>query len=126
MSTAIGDLRFEINSLHHQMVIPSDYSHIIGVATTPRSKQYIGNHDMEVEYRGVEVEAAVFPEIRAFGVQYHPEMMAKNSAGYDYFYKMVENALNLDWRVFVAAYTEGLEDVHFLTVRDTHSATSGQ
>lgn len=122
MRTEVGGLKIPVNSLHHQMVIPNNHAKIIGTADTPLSRRYIGDCDNDIEYYGAEVEVAIFPEIGAFGVQYHPEIMAKNSDGYDYFHKMVENALDLDWRVFIAAYTEGLADVHFLTVHDTYSS----
>ena len=32
----------------------------------------------------------LFPEIKAFGVQYHPEMMKKETKGYKYFYDIVK------------------------------------
>jgi len=125
MKTTVGGHRITVNSLHHQMVIPSENAEIIAVSEKRLSDIYVGNYDVEIDYYNAEVEAAIFPKIGAFGVQYHPEMMAKQSDGYIYFHNMVRNALNHDWRVFVAAYTEGLDDVHFLKVRRDDSSVSG-
>lgn len=124
MSTMTGE-KLIVNSLHHQMVVPSAYSQLVGWSSTPRSDRYFGNLDAFIEYRGYEVEAAIFPEIKAFGVQYHPEMMPAESDGYGYYYSMVKNALNLPWRKFINAYTNGEPDVELFESIKHHSNNAG-
>jgi putative glutamine amidotransferase len=111
-----------VNSLHHQMVIPHKRAEIIGVSRERLSNIYVSIADEPIEYMGAEVEAAIFPEINAFGVQYHPEMMDERSEGYDFFHRMVKNALSLDWQTFITAYTEGLDNVKLVEVHDAYGA----
>jgi len=115
----------QVNSLHHQMVIPHKDAEIIGITPRRLSNVYVSVSDTEIEYHGREVEAAIFPKTRSFGVQYHPEMMSKGSEGYQFFYKMVENALTLDWDLFIKAYTEGLDNVQLFEVHDLDRSVSG-
>jgi putative glutamine amidotransferase len=96
-----------VNSLHHQMVIPSKHSEIIGWSKNRRSAVYFGQGDREVLYEGPEVEAVIFPQHGAFGVQYHPEMMAKDSDGYQFYYRFVKDALEMGWQEFNLLYTKG-------------------
>lgn len=105
---------FRVNSLHHQMVIPSDFSIVVGWSTNRISHQYVGDADSNIDYYGQEVEAAIFPEIKGFGVQYHPEMMAPDSEGALYYRQMVINAFELTWSDFLTAYTEGLNDIRYI------------
>ena len=125
MLVRAGRKVIHVNSLHHQMVIPSDNSVVIGVSARKLSNVYISDGDAEIDYYGQEVEAAIFPKLRAFGVQYHPEMMEKASDGYVFFHQMVINALTLDWGTFGKAYTEGLNDIPILEVHDAHNSVSG-
>lgn len=111
-----------VNSLHHQMVIPHQRAEIIGVSKTRISDIYISISDEPIEYNGSEVEAAIFPDKHAFGVQYHPEMMDERSGGYEFFHRMVKNALSLDWDTFITAYTKGLDDVKLVEVHDSYSS----
>lgn len=120
-----GRKSISVNSLHHQMVIPHDDAEIIGIATKRLSNVYVSVSDAEIEYNGQEVEAAIFPKTRSFGVQYHPEMMSKGSEGYQFFHKMVDNAFACDWDLFVKAYTEGLDNVQLFEVHDTHRSVGG-
>jgi gamma-glutamyl-gamma-aminobutyrate hydrolase PuuD len=95
----------QVNTLHHQMVIPPKDAFIIGWSKDKLSKVYYGNEDKEIKWRGPEVEAVIYPNITACGVQYHPEMMPKRSAGYEFFYEMVYNMLVTDMKTFVKIYT---------------------
>lgn len=104
---------FEVNSLHHQMILPpAGSSNAIAIGWCPRnlSRVYVGEHDKEVKYDGKEFEAAMFPAIQAFGVQYHPEMMSKISRGYVFFHEMVEMAIKAPWNEFVRKY--GGDEAH--------------
>lgn len=117
--------KIRVNSLHHQMVIPHDNAEIVGISSSRLSNTYVGTSDSDIEYNGQEVEAAIFPKIRSFGVQYHPEMMSKDSDGYKFFYCMVNNALACDWDLFVKAYTKGHDNVQLFEVYDSHRTVSG-
>lgn len=113
-----------INTLHHQMILPSGKAHIIG-STFPRlSNVYYGAADMEVDYQGVEIEAAIFPEIRAVGVQYHPEMMDERSHGYAFFYNLVKATLEMPIDEVVRIYTRGDSSFDYIKIRhgNVHSA----
>lgn len=125
MVTKNGDI-IHINSLHHQMVIPSSHSVVVGWSASRLSEYYIGRADSKVEYYGLEVEAAIFPKIKSFGVQYHPEMMSDNSEGYLYYHRMVEDALNMEWSTFVNIYEEGQNNVQSAKVCKYHGTSPGR
>lgn len=94
---------FNVNSLHHQMIIPPKESNLIGWAKENISKLYIGEKDKRIAYGGHENEIAIYPLIKGFGVQYHPEMMKEKTDGYQYFYNMAKSALS-NWDKFVSTY----------------------
>lgn len=105
MSTLTGESLL-INSYHHQMILPNKKAKVIGWAKNRLSKVYIGAKDELVHYDGKECEAAIFPETKAFGVQYHPEVADKQSDAFIYYRSMVVNALELSWKDFISKYTE--------------------
>jgi putative glutamine amidotransferase len=87
MSTFDGNTVL-VNSLHHQMINPyviknpNDYK-IIGWTTKRLSNTYLGAGDKPVylPWEFKEIEAAFFPKINSFGVQWHPEMMFPSKDG---------------------------------------------
>ncbi len=97
---------FRINSLHHQMIIPAKGSIVIAWCDPALSKVYFGQNDDLIKDKMMECEAAIFPQTRSFGVQYHPEMMSKASSGYAWYFCMVERALQMNWEDFVEYYRE--------------------
>ena len=90
-----------VNSFHHQMVIPNVDSHLIGWSVDKRSEEYYGKNDELEKWGGPEVEAAIFPKIRACGVQYHPEWMPSKSDGFMFFYNMVNRLWYWEQMVYV-------------------------
>lgn len=100
-----------INTMHHQMAIPPKDGIIVGWSKTRQSERYIGDKDEEMNWPGPEVEAAIYPEIGACGVQWHPEMMMATSDGYNFFYEMVGALLQLDMEDFVNLYTGNITKV---------------
>ncbi len=100
-----------VNTLHHQMVIPPSDGIIVGWNSEKLSERYIGNKDEVVNWPGPEVEAAIYPEINACGVQWHPEMMLEGSDGYQFFYNMVRAILHLTTEDFVNLYTGNITKV---------------
>jgi putative glutamine amidotransferase len=93
-----------VNSLHHQMCVPGKGSYIVGWSPERISMYYMGKNDEKVNYPGPEVEAIIFPAVKAFAVQYHPEMMAPNSDGWRYYHDAVKDLLELTIEEFVNKY----------------------
>jgi gamma-glutamyl-gamma-aminobutyrate hydrolase PuuD len=98
-----------VNSLHHQMIVPPKDAYITAWSTVKLSNAYYGDEDKPVSWFGPEVEAAVFPKIRACGVQYHPEMMAANSSGQKFFFDMAYDIMYKTIDTFVDIYTGRLK-----------------
>lgn len=96
-----------VNSFHHQMVIPSQDAKIVGWCSHNLSDVYIGDKDLPVDFKNKEIESVIFPKIRSFGVQYHPEMMSCKSEGHRFYRKMVKDSLQYTWEKFIQLYTEG-------------------
>jgi len=69
-----------MNSLHHQMQVPPKSAKILGWMN-PISPVHLDGNGNEIESE-IEVEVAYYPNIRAVGMQYHPEMMASDSEGH--------------------------------------------
>lgn len=104
----------QVNSLHHQMMIPPPNGYIIGTAPYRISNHYIGFEDRPVKWPGKEVEAVLIPETKCVGVQYHPEMMADESGGYKFFYTMIKHFLEMTLTYFTKWYTEA-EEVSYVS-----------
>jgi putative glutamine amidotransferase len=114
MDTHVLSHTIEVNSLHHQMVIPPKNSVLIGWSSEKLSNKYYGRNDELETWEFSETEACIFPETKSFGVQYHPEMMSEKTEGYNFFYNMVKNAVTLSFSDFVAAYTEFNKDITYI------------
>lgn len=100
------DKPIEVNSLHHQMIIPPKEGFIIGWSPENLSTDaYVGYHDKEVNWPGPEVEAVLIPHTKCCGVQYHPEMMDEDSAGYKFYRNMVRDMLTMEAVEFAMVYT---------------------
>ena len=78
-----------VNSFHHQMVIPGEDCKVIGWCPEKQSDVYYGDKDKQVEWKGPEVEAGIFPKVMACGVQWHPEWMKITEPGRIFFIDMV-------------------------------------
>lgn len=93
-----------VNSYHHQMVeLPSGSIPILWAQ--PKIASFYFDHMCKIHQEvEKEIEAAVYPEINAFGVQYHPEDMVTKTAGRQIFLNMVNNFLSMDIDQFVMAY----------------------
>jgi gamma-glutamyl-gamma-aminobutyrate hydrolase PuuD len=79
--TTYDERKVRTNSIHHQMINPyvmnnSKYK-ILAWTTAKISKTYLGPKDkcIQLPWDFKEIESIYYPEINAFGVQYHPEMM---------------------------------------------------
>ena len=105
------DEKLYVNSLHHQMAVLPKNAFLIGWSDERQSGIYIGDGDKpEAIMPEYEVESAIFPEINAAGVQYHPEMMPKDSAGFRWYEELVESLLAAEnMEEMVSFYTEVTE-----------------
>ena len=95
------------NSFHHQMILPPEDAVVIATAEHKLSDLYIGKADRPVEYVGDEIESAIFPNTKTFGVQWHPEWMQPDSAGYKFFFNLVKDAIDMDWDNFMEKHAGG-------------------
>lgn len=114
-----------VNSLHHQMILPTGEAHIIGWTTERRSSMYVGEEDRKLRYDGPEIEAAIFPNIRGLGVQYHPEMMDEDTEGFQFFFNMVRAAMEKPFEEVIRLYVEGDEKFEYTTIRHGNVHTAG-
>lgn len=87
------------NSLHHQVCVPykssgSPINHVM-LAWSDEWEHYSGTKETELLFAemGRIPEAIWFPDINALGVQFHPEMMQRDSSGYKYFTSLLETYL---------------------------------
>ena len=96
------------NSFHHQMILPPEDAVVIATSETNRSKRYFGKADRDIVYIGDEIEAAVFPNTKTFGVQWHPEWMDPKSDGYQFFFNLVKDAIAMDWDSFMEKHAGGV------------------
>lgn len=87
METYSGTYR--VNSLHHQACVPAPKSYVIGWSPQGSNLRVYGNHDRHLKYWPAPiVEAMIFPEICAYGVQYHPEMMQNTELAVQWFIEL--------------------------------------
>lgn len=93
--TTLSGRELYVNSLHHQMIVPGDDGVVLGWSKNNQSKRYFGDKDEMVEYHGKEVEVIYYPQTLCVGVQYHPEMMNKDSDGFNYYKDLVDDFLNM-------------------------------
>lgn len=85
--------KIQVNSLHHQMCVPKEGTYeLLAFAESVASTQKGSNaalHSYASQFvspdKRIEPEALWFPGIKALGVQFHPEMLDKQTAGYQWF-----------------------------------------
>lgn len=99
------DTIIQVNSLHHQMIVPPPHGYIIGWCPDKLSENYFGDKDLPVRWPGPEVESVYLPRIKAFGVQWHPEMMSRESEGFQLYNEMVADFLDMTVKEFSNKYT---------------------
>lgn len=80
-----------VNSLHHQVCVPyrsngKSINHVM-LAWSHMGTSWKGTEETELLFTemGCIPEAIWFPDVKALGVQFHPEMMQRDSNGYKYF-----------------------------------------
>jgi putative glutamine amidotransferase len=86
--------KFNVNSLHHQMMYPFDIEHeLLAWSTDRRSHRYLDVDD-EVEVP-CEPELVYFPQLRGIAIQWHPEMMHTNVPSNQYLLEIIPEILKL-------------------------------
>lgn len=88
----IDGRKFGTHGSHHQMMIPDQKSIVLGWADPPRSQYYFDGNGEQHNYNK-EVEVVEFPSIKAFGVQYHPEVMDEDTECFKYSQELVGRLL---------------------------------
>lgn len=104
------DEMFRVNSIHHQMCIPPSDGFIVGWSDVKLSNVYYGDKDQKMVWEGPEIEAILLPHQQCAGVQWHPEMMHKDSTAYKWFYVFMFDFLTKSMDELIDIYTEGHTD----------------
>lgn len=84
----------DVNSLHHQMCIPTRDTIILARTTKQLSNEYIGFGDKREEWCFDEIEAIANKRTKSFGVQWHPEYMHNGSDGYLFFHNILHKIVS--------------------------------
>jgi len=98
---------FLVTSSHHQLVGLSEYAIPMSHSDPSRSTIYVGPDGYLVEDEDkpkLEIEAAIFPESGAVGVQYHPEMMETDEYGRMHYERMMSDFLKISMDEFIKKY----------------------
>jgi len=101
---------FQVNSAHHQMVIPPNDAFIISWTATKLSDVYIGDKDEETDWYGPEIEGLYIPGFRAVGVQWHPEALGETFHGRKFYTELLKDYLEKTVTEFRNKYT-GVKNV---------------
>lgn len=94
----------QVTSTHHQLVGLQENAIPIAWASPKRSQIYIGPDVQQVRAPEHEIEAAIFPNTNAMGVQYHPEMMPKNDPTRQHYTQMISNFMKMEFEDFIEKY----------------------
>ena len=86
----------EMSSTHHQMCSPPPDALVVGWSDQRLSGVYIGSGDEALSPPEKEVEVVYYPNIRAIGMQYHPEIMEPGSPGCQFAAELVNTYLMAD------------------------------
>jgi gamma-glutamyl-gamma-aminobutyrate hydrolase PuuD len=86
-----------VNSIHHQMQYPwtgkCKYE-LVAWSKTNRSNTYVGEDEIELEV-DCEPEFIYYPDVKGFGIQWHPEMMDGESLATKYVLQYIKETLCL-------------------------------
>lgn len=105
-------MNVSVTSTHHQLVQLGGGSYPISWADPNRSRVYIGPNGGSVKSPKVEIESAIFPNINAVGVQYHPEFMEEDSSGRIHYVCMMKDFIGTDMDSFIERYAGGEVNDH--------------
>ena len=94
----------KVTSTHHQLVSLPSGSIPVAWSHPRRSDIYIGPYGDKEEPPKHEIEAAIFPNINAMGVQYHPEMLRKNDPCKIHYGHMISDFVKMEMKEFINKY----------------------
>lgn len=94
----------EVTSTHHQLVGLPNSSIPIAWSHPKRSDIYIGPFGNKKESPEYEIEAAIFPNINAMGVQYHPELLGRKDPCRIHYGQMIEDFVEMSTKEFINKY----------------------
>lgn len=94
----------KVTSTHHQLVGLPDTAIPIAWSSPSKSDIYIGPHGDKEAVPEHEIESAIFPNINAMGVQYHPEMLEKDDPCVIHYVSMVSDFIKMDLKEFINKY----------------------
>jgi gamma-glutamyl-gamma-aminobutyrate hydrolase PuuD len=92
MTTVDGSI-YPVNSVHHQMMIPTKDDELIGWSSQKLSDEYLDGNNLPIKGIEVEPEIVYFPHIQGLGIQCHPEAIPMQSATMKYFHNLVSERL---------------------------------
>jgi len=103
----INNGTIQVNSLHHQMVIPPSDASIIGWSSKHQGTTYYGDYDREIEPPDIEPEVVLYENIKPPGAHYIQERRVIITDGYKFFYELARALLTIDdFHDIVKMYTE--------------------
>jgi len=94
-----------VSSTHHQLVSLPSGSIPIAWSHPSRSDIYVGPYGKEEEPPEHEIEAAIFPNINAMGVQYHPEMLRIGDPCRIHYADMISDFIKMEMKEFITKYS---------------------
>ena len=97
----------KVTSTHHQLIELPNSAIPIAWSQPNRSDIYIGPYGTEVNEPKHEIEAAIFPNINAMGVQYHPEMMWDKDPSKIHYGQMITDFVKMGMKEFIDMYNGG-------------------
>lgn len=93
--TTIDNQRFSVNSIHHQMMNPTNTEHnIVAWSTYLQSSRYMDVDDSGRDFNNImeiEPEFIYFPKIKGFAIQWHPEMTPLKNYSQKYIQQYIES-----------------------------------
>lgn len=94
----------KVTSTHHQLVSLPGGSIPIAWSHPSRSDIYMGPNGGRMKPPRHEIEAAIFPNVNAMGVQYHPEMLMKNDPCRIHYGEMILDFVKMEMGEFITKY----------------------
>lgn len=82
-----------MSSTHHQMQNPPKDARLLAWADPKLSGVYLGQGDVKLAAPDREAECVHYPNINAIGMQYHPEIMDADEAGFKFAEELVDKFL---------------------------------
>jgi len=96
--------RHFVNSLHHQMVKLPKNAIPVALSKPGLCDWCFDENGKMSDPPSEEIEAAIFPESNAIGVQFHPEIMGSGERGRIFFINMMKDFLKYEMKDLISKY----------------------